>query len=288
MRSPRTRSAAVGALAVGALACAAAGCGTSSAATTVARQAGSHTKSPTPSRAERRCANAHVRIVHPTVGPGTPPRVLSSILGVLREPAATAATLPSKFEPIGFSRIWRGSTRLLATSGSTRYWLVAGTDTQKVPPACLKAESPAQRRHTLALKRQQRIGAVAVVASDQATPVDADVLVAPQIRAGSGVTAGPVLRQAEPAGQLTRATTAYGLVPDGVDKVTLTAPNGRAFTAHVSHNFIEMPVRYDWTRHETKHYVVLSETFTMRWTSALGATVKTTKVHAGFERARTP
>jgi hypothetical protein len=287
MRSPRTANAVVAALAVGALACAAPGCGTSSAVATAARRARSHTNPPTPSRAERRCANAHPGLVHTTVGAGTPPRVLSSILSVLRERPATVVKLPSKLEPIGFSRIWRRSTRLLTTSGSTRYWLVAGSDTQKVPRACLKAESPAQRRHTLAIKREQRVGAVAVVASDEPTPVEAYVLVASQIRAGIGVTAEPFLHEVERPGQLTRSTTAYGLVPDGVDTVTLTAPNGRAFTAHVSHNFIEMPVRYDWTRHETKRSVVLSETFTMRWTGSTGTTVKTTKIHAGFERSRT-
>jgi hypothetical protein len=149
--------------------------------------------------------------------------VLTSILGVLREPAVTAARLPSTLEPIGFSRIWRGSTRLLATAGSTRFWLVAGTYTQKVPAACLKAESPAQRRHTLAIKRAQRDGAVAVVDSDQPTPVDAYALTAPLISGGQGVTVEPFLRKVEPAGQLTRSTIAYGLVPDGVASVTLTA-----------------------------------------------------------------
>lgn len=162
----------------------------------------------------------HERPVHPKLLGTAPPTGLTSILGVLRQPATPSDVLPKGGRPTtGYSVLWTKYVRLLATSGSTRYFLIPGIYHNPLPVACWATLSAKERREEAQDNREQRRGSVSL------EPFDA----------GQGGNAGaiPLTQEAIEHGDVfitpgpgSSTAPAYGIVPDRVATVTISGQSG--------------------------------------------------------------
>jgi hypothetical protein len=163
-----------------------------------------------------------------------PPAALTSILGVLRRPATPVDKLPAEalagIVPYAYSALWLGSVRLLDTVGDKRYFLIPGVyDPPPFPEVCVKLEQP-HVRHLL--QKGPQIGPhgpVVTLEPYSSHQTGGIPFTASEIQAGTAN---------EPAlGRSGSTTTFYGLVPDGVASVTVTAGGASPTTAPVANNF---------------------------------------------------
>ena len=218
-----------------------------------------------PAGVSKACAKAiaHQRRVHPKLLRTAPPGGLTSLLGVLRQPATPRDVLPRGGRPTtGYSVLWIKYVRLVASAHRTRYFLIPGIAVDPLPPAC-RALLPAKDRRELAkFDREQRSGSVSLEAFDR--------------HGGSGPL--PFTKQVIEHGVAViapapgaRVAPAYGVVPDGVASITIVGATGRAVTAAASNNFFLMrvPVKLKAAAGGVK-----AEVFAVQWHASDGTLLK--------------
>jgi hypothetical protein len=197
-----------------------------------------------PATQKKACSRALERqFAHRPRRPTTaPPEALTSILGVLQRRATPADQLPTEaltaIAPYSYSTIWPGSARLLDAVGDTRYFLIPGVyDPPPIPEVCVKLQSPRERRQAKGPQLESR---GPVVALEAYSPEESGGIpyTASAIQAG---TANDVA-----LGRPGPTTAFYGLVPDDVASVTVTAGGAPPITVPVANNFFlaQIPVPY--------------------------------------------
>lgn len=164
-----------------------------------------------------------------------PPTTLTSILGVLRRPGTPADKLPAEalagIVHITYSALWLGAARLLDTVGRTRYFVVPGVYAPPpLPEACAKLEPPRVRRRYARALQLAPHGPVVTLEPYSSHETGGIAFTASQIQAGTASEAA--------LGRSGSTTTAfYGLVPDGVASVTVTAKGAPPTTVPAANNF---------------------------------------------------
>jgi hypothetical protein len=166
------------------------------------------------------------------------PVALTSLVGVLRKPAAPTDRLPAgglyAIEPSEYRAVWPRATRLLGTGADrTRYYVVIGIRSpQSFPLVCVKGAQP---RRTRSAKPEPPLGAVATVAQFRSFPGGEDTAAIPFT--ASAISAGRAT-SIEPAGPVAALAPYVALVPDGVSSVTVTVganqPTGVPVTANLA------------------------------------------------------
>jgi hypothetical protein len=193
-----------------------------------------------------------------------PPAEFTSILGVLRRPAASADELPAealtRISPYAYSALWLGSARLLDATSDKRYFLVPGVYTPPaLPEACVKLEQLHVRR--LSAKAPQLGPRGPVVTLEPYSPHDTRgfPFTVSMIQAGRATGIG--------LGESGPTTAFYGLVPDGVASVAVTAGSAPPRTVLVTSNFFlaQIPAVHMDTPY----------TITQQWYAADGTLIKT-------------
>jgi hypothetical protein len=192
-----------------------------------------------------------------------PPEALTSILGVLRGSVTPADKLPAEaltgIAPDEYSALWLGSARLLDAVGDKRYFLIPGVyDPPPMPEACVKRESPHERRRAKGLQLEPR---GPVVALEAYSPEESGGIpyTASAIQAGTANDAA--------FGRPGPTIAFYGLVPDGVTSVTVTAGGAPPTTVLVANNFFLTQIP---ALHVNEPY-----TITQQWYAADGTLIKT-------------
>lgn len=208
------------------------------------------------------------RPVHPKLLRGAPPAGLTSILGVLRQPATPSDVLPKGGRPTtDYSILWINYVRLLGTNGNSRYFLIPGVYNDPLPAACRSMLSAKERRQKALYDREQRQGSVSLEPFDPAQ--------------GGNEGAIPLTKQAIEHGNVfispgpgASTTPAFGIVPDGVTTVTVSGQPGRPVSSNVTGNFFltRVPVSLRGTAGNQ------TEVFTVQWHAANGAVLKTFSV----------
>jgi hypothetical protein len=194
----------------------------------------------------------------------TLPATLTSILGVLQRPATPADELPAEalagIVPYAYSALWLGSVRLLDTVGDKRYFLIPGVYAPPpFPEVCVKLE-PLRVRH-LSEKGPQLgpYGSVVTLEPYSSHETGGIPFTASEIQAGTAN---------EPAlGRSGSITAFYGLVPDGVASVTVTAGGAPPTSVPVANNFFLAQIP---ALHANTPY-----TITQQWYAADGTLIKT-------------
>jgi hypothetical protein len=193
-----------------------------------------------------------------------PPTTLTSILGVLRGPSTPPDQLPAEalagISPNAYSALWLGYARLLDATGDKRYFLIPGVyEPPPLPEVCVKLEPPRVRRLSAKALRLGPRGPVVTLEAYSANETGGIPYTA------SGVQAGTANNIA--FGLPGQATTFYGLVPDGVASVTVTAGGAPPIVVPVANNFFltQIPVPP-----AGKPY-----TITQQWYAADGTLIKT-------------
>jgi hypothetical protein len=214
---------------------------------------------------KRTCAKSLKRQFahHPKHLTTVPPEALTSILGVLQRPATSADQLPSEaltgIAPDAYSALWLGSARLLDAVGDKRYFLVPGVyDPPPLPQACVKLEPPRLRRLAKGPQLEPR-GPVVALEAYSTNESGSIPYTASEVRAGTANNFA--------FGRPGPTTAFYGLVPDGVASVTVTAGGGSPTTVPVANNFFlaQIPVP-----RAGKPYTIMQQ-----WYAADGTLIKT-------------
>ncbi len=196
---------------------------------TRAANASSAAQQKTCSRALRREFSHHPRRLTTA-----PPATLTSILGVLQRPATPADELPAEalagIVPYAYPALWLGSVRLLDTVGDKRYFLIPGVyDPPPLPEVCVNLEPPRVRRLSAKALRLGPRGPVVTLEAYSTNQTGGIPYTASAIQAG---TANNIA-----FGRAGSTTAFYGLVPDGVASVTVTAGGASPATVPVANNF---------------------------------------------------
>jgi hypothetical protein len=194
----------------------------------------------------------------------TLPATLTSILGVLRSPATPADELPAEalagIVPYAYSALWLGSVRLLDTVGDKRYFLIPGVyDPPPFPEVCVKLEPPRVRHLSQKGPQLGPYGPVVTLEPYSSHETGGIPFTASEIQAGTAN---------EPSlGRSGSTTTFYGLVPDGVASVTVTAGGAPPTSVPVANNFFLAQIP---ALHANTPY-----TITQQWYAADGTLIKT-------------
>jgi hypothetical protein len=206
-----------------------------------------------------------------------PPAGLTSILGVLQSPATPADKLPAEaftgIAPFAYSSLWLGSVRLLDAVGDKRYFLIPGVYAPlPLPEACVKLESPHERRLTKGSQLEPR-GPVVTLEAYSANESGGIPYTASAIQAGTANDfafgrSGPDLAFGRPGFGRPGPTTAfYGLVPDGVASVTVTVGGASPTAVPAANNFFLTQIP---APSANEPY-----TITQQWYAADGTLIKT-------------
>jgi hypothetical protein len=193
-----------------------------------------------------------------------PPATLTSILGVLQRPATPADEIPAEalvgIVPYAYSALWLGSVRLLDTVGDKRYFLIPGVyDPPSFPEVCVKLEPPRVRHLSQKGPQLGPYGPVVTLEPYSSHETGGIPFTASEIQAGTAN---------EPAPGRSGSTTAfYGLVPDGVASVTVTAGGAPPTSVPVANNFFLAQIP---ALHANTPY-----TITQQWYAADGTLIKT-------------
>jgi len=160
--------------------------------------------------------------------------------------------------PYAYSALWLGSVRLLDSVGDKRYFLIPGVyDPPPLPGTCVKLESPREKRLA---KGPQLEPHGPVVALEAYSPEESGGIpyTASEVQEG---TANNI------AGRPGPTTAFYGLVPDGVASVTVTAGGAPPTSVPVANNFflVQIPALHANTPY----------TITQHWYAADGTLIKT-------------
>jgi len=213
---------------------------------------------------KRTCAKSLKRQFahHPKHLTTVPPEALTSIPGVLRRPATPTDRLPAEalagIVPYTYSTLWLGSVRLLDTVGDKRYFLIPGVYAPPpLPGACVKLQSPRERR---LVKGPQLEPRGPVVALEAYSPDESGGIpyTASEVQAGTANNT---------AGRPGSTTTFYGLAPDGVASVTVTAGGAPPTSVPVANNFFLAQIP---ALHANTPY-----TITQQWYAGDGTLIKT-------------
>jgi hypothetical protein len=193
-----------------------------------------------------------------------PPTTLTSILGVLQTPATSADRLPAEalsgIVPYAYSTLWLGSVRLLDTVGGTRYFVVPGVYAPPLlPKACVELEPPRLRRPLAKARQLGPRGPVVTLEPYSSHEAGGIPFTASEIQAGTA--------NAPALGRSGSTTAFYGLVPDGVASVTVTAGGAPPATVSVANNFFLAQI--------PAPHADLPYTITQQWYAADGTLVKT-------------
>jgi hypothetical protein len=193
-----------------------------------------------------------------------PPATLTSILGVLQSPATPADRLPAEalagIVPYTYSALWLGSARLLDTVGDKRYFLIPGVyDPPPLPEVCVKLEPPRVRHLSQKGLQLGPHGPVVTLEPYSSHETGGIPFTVSDIQAGTAN---------EPALGRSGSTTAfYGLVPDGVASVTVTAGGAPSTSVPVTNNFFLAQIP---ALHANTPY-----TITHQWYAVDGTLIKT-------------
>jgi hypothetical protein len=193
-----------------------------------------------------------------------PPATLTSILGVLQRPATPADEIPAEalagIVPYAYSALWLGSVRLLDTVGDKRYFLIPGVYAPPpFPEVCVKLEPPRVRHLSEKDPQVGSYGPVVTLEPYSAHQTGGIPFTASEIQAGTAN---------EPALERSGSTTPfYGLVPDGVASVTVTAGGAPPTSVPVANNFFLAQIP---ALHANTPY-----TITQQWYAADGTLIKT-------------
>ena len=163
--------------------------------------------------------------------------------------------------PVTYSAFWLGAARLLDTVGGTRYFVVPGIYAPPpLPEACAKLEPPRVRRIYAKALQFAPHGPVVTLEPYSSHETGGIAFTASEIQAGTA---------SEPAlGRSGSTTTAfYGLVPDGVASVTVTAGGAPARTVPVANNFFLTQI--------PAPHVNQPEIITQQWYAVDGTLIKT-------------
>jgi hypothetical protein len=200
---------------------------------------------------------------HPRRLATAPPSVLTSILGILQMPATPADELPTAalagIAPFGYSSLWLDSTRLLDAVGDKRYFVIPGIyDPPPLPDACVKLEPPGLRRRAKGPQLEPR-GPVVALEAYSANESGGIPYTASEVQAGTANNFA--------FGRPGPTTAFYGLVPDGVASVTVTAGGAPPASVPVANNFFLAQIP---ALHANTPY-----TITQQWYATDGTLIKT-------------
>ena len=214
---------------------------------------------------------------HPRHLTTAPPEALTSILGVLRGPSTPADHLPTEaltgIAPYSYSALWLGSVRLLDAVGDKRYFLIPGVYAPSpLPEACVKLESPHERRQAKGSQLEPRGPVVALEAyspeESGGIPYTASAIQAGTANDFAFGRSGPDLAFGRPGFGRPGPTTAFcGLVPDGVASVTVTAGGAPPTAVPAANNFFLTQIP---APSANEPY-----TITQQWYAADGTLIKT-------------
>jgi hypothetical protein len=172
---------------------------------------------------------------HPKYATTVPPVALTSILGVLQRPATPADELPAEalagISPDSYSTIWLRSARLLDTTpDNRRYFLVPGVYVPPIlPEACVKREPLHVRRLLRKVGQLSPRGPVVTLERYSSHETGGIPFTASMIQAGKAT--GIDLGESGPT------TAFYGLVPNGVASIVVTAGGAPPATVLAVNNF---------------------------------------------------
>ncbi len=215
---------------------------------------------------KRTCAKSLKRQFahHPKHLTTVPPEALTAILGVLRSPATPADRLPTEaltaLVPAGYSALWLGYARLLNETGDTRYFLIPGVyDPPSLPEVCVKLEPPPDRRLAKGPDLEPR---GPVVTLEAYSPEQSGGIPYTPSAIQAGTANQPALGRSD-----STTATFYGLVPDGVASVTVTAGGAPPTSVPVANNFFLAQIP---ALHANTPYTIMQQ-----WYAADGTLIKT-------------
>lgn len=243
--------------------------------------------------ASRSCdvAGAGPRL-QPTISQGSPSRALLSILGVLRRPARPTDKLPTRVVGLNHQVIPGGSLppakgiyvryiRRARWRFGAGYYIVPAADVNEaetVPAGCAAAQRRALERELPQIPNRLRAPTLALEPlflaqlRYAAEPREGICLLALNSTGGGDVGCGDDASDIEQGnatgtGGPTGVPVAYGVIPDGVAKVTLYFGRSR-FTVHAISNVWILPLGRRQPQNGFPDKIV--------WRSATGAVIKTT------------
>jgi len=172
--------------------------------------------------------------------------------------------LPAKalagISPYAYSALWLGSARLLDATGDKRYFLIPGVYHQPpLPEACVKLEPPRVRHESAKAPQLGPRGPVVTLEAFSPHDTGGFPFMASTIQAGRAF--GIALGESGPT------IAFYGLVPDGVASVTVTAGGAPPTSVLVANNFFLTQIP---ALNTGKPY-----TITQQWYAANGTLIKT-------------
>jgi hypothetical protein len=206
----------------------------------------------------------------------TPPSMLTSILGVLQRPVTPVDRLPAEalagIGPYTYSALWLGAARLLDTIGDKRYFLIPGVyDPPPPPEVCIKLEPPRVRH--LSAKVRQFSPRGPLVTLEAYSPHDTGGLPFSTSTIEAGRAFGIALGEQGPT------IAFYGLVPDGVASVSVTAGGAAPTTVLASNNFFLTQIP---ALNPDQPY-----TITQQWYEADGTLIKTVSMRTALHELGT-
>jgi hypothetical protein len=194
-----------------------------------------------------------------------PPAAFTSILGVLAGPATPVDELPAEalagISPYAYSTLWLGSARLLDTIGGKRYFLIPGVyDPPPMPDVCVKLEPLRVRRLSLKARQLGPRGPVVTLEAYSRNQTGGIPYTASEIEAGK---ANQIALGLSDSGAI---TAFYGLVPNGVASIAVTAGGAPSTTVPVANNFFLTQIP---AFHAGEPYAI-----TQQWYAANGTLLK--------------